>query len=754
MEKDPGRISDGFVSLERGVDSWKNPSQLSRNQGAYAENVTVRGGSPQNRPGYFRMKLEGTPLEAFATGKFQGGEFYEDPNNRGALIAQSGGLLYRFDFKTSPIALTVTDISVSGDPNPSIIGQCFLTQGEQYMIVQDGQSRPVIYDGATSRRAADDEIPVGSGPMAYGMGRFWVAQGRNYVAGDILGGDTGILKFTENDYLAEGGTFTVPLQSGQITAMRFRASPNTALGQGELMIVTPDAVFSNSVPIDRDEWKNLTDPAQRIVLNSKGGLSQASTVLVNEDVFMRSRDGIRSFIAAVREFNQWGNVPISREMDRVLKHDTDFLLPFASAILFDNRLLMTAIPVPLSNRAYFNGIVALDFDLISTMSERTPPAYDGVWTGLQVYRLIKGRFNGQERAFAFCRSQTNGFLDSIISTDVGSGFFEMPLISINGGGGTGATAVALMGVKTATITSAGTGHAAGDVITITNTGATFTESVKIKVLTVGGGGSIATVSIFRAGSYTAFPTNFIAAVTQASTTGAGTGATFGLNWGLMGAAVTDKGQNYTSRPDVLITNNEEASAAPAALVAVLAFRTELWEITRDKRFDYDLNSDGDPVESKITSLMELPSYDFQDGSRVKQLKSANIWVDRVAGLVQFNLDFKPDQYPCWVDWFDWSINASYRDTDTGDLCDPDVADPKTFSEQYRPKMHVPAPPDTAEAGLDKPARSGFEFQPRLQWTGFCRIKKIRVNAIEVVEDSEGPPVEASETQTGIQCSCP
>ena len=602
MIRDPGRVTDGFASLERGVDSGRNPSLLPRNQAAWAENSIFRGGYWMPRPGWKRLALLSASQStdytvAFSEGKFQGAGFFDDAASRkGLMIAQTGGYLYRIEITNA--GAVVMDITPAGDPNSSIIQQVWMQQAESYLVVQDGQSRPIIFDGSTTRRAEADEVPVGSGPMAYGMLRLWVAMGRNYVAGDVAGGPTGVLKFTENDYIAEGGEFSLPMSAGNITAMQFTATPNTALGQGELLIFTPDAVFSNTAPVDRDAWKNLVQPIQTITLINNGAQSQNSTALVNGDVFMRSRDGIRSVIQAVRYFQQWGNTPLSNELSRVLPKDDPTLLKYVSAVEFDNRLLMTCQPVPLTNGCYFTGIASLDFEPITSMGEKQPPAYDGVWTGRQVYQLVKGRFAGVERCFAFCRSETDGFVSSVLIVSSGNGYTSNTSVTASGGGGSGATFSPRYLVSGLSITAAGTGYAVNDTITlVAGTGGFYGI-----ITAVGGAGEVQAVTIINGGDFSAVPSNPVAT----GTNGAGTGCTLTLSYGIKSVTVTNKGSGYTSRPTIVF------STGNASAVAVVDYRMELWELTRDGKFDYGNSGNvrAVTVTSAGTGFSSIPTVSF------------------------------------------------------------------------------------------------------------------------------------------------
>jgi hypothetical protein len=85
---------------------------------------------------------------------------------------------------------------------------------------------------------------------------------------------------------------------------------------------------------------------------------------------------------------------------------------------------------------------------------------------------------------------------------------------------------------TAVVNAGGTGHAIGDVITIDNTGATFTETALIEVVTVSAG-VITAIRIYRGGVYTVDPTTTTGNA-QSATTGAGINATFDITFAATG----------------------------------------------------------------------------------------------------------------------------------------------------------------------------------------------------------------------------
>jgi hypothetical protein len=309
------------------------------------------------------------------------------------------------DFKVSDISPT--------SANSSRLTKSWFCQAEEFLLVQDKQSKCIVYDGSITRRLEKDtELPVG-GPMAYGMGRVWVGlpDGFSFIAGDIVYGASGtsaygsrdaLLNVTENTFLNEGGVFAMPANSGGIRALTFTNNLDTSLGQGPLLAFTPNLVASIQAPIDRNTWKDLQYPIQTVALTGYGALSDTSTIPVNGDVFYRSTDGVRSFALARRDFGSWGNTPISSEMSRVFNDDSEWMLDYSSATVFDNRLLITVSPYRVQGHGVAHrGLAVMDFDILSRMYGKEQPAWEGIWTGLNILQIVTGRFDGEERCFAF-----------------------------------------------------------------------------------------------------------------------------------------------------------------------------------------------------------------------------------------------------------------------------------------------------------------------------------------------------------------
>lgn len=570
---DQQRISDGFLTLERGIDAGKSPNLLPRNQASFAVNATMRGGYVKTRPAFNNIPLVFTAEEQadaeamqsnFKTGKFQGSYTYQY-GNKTFLICGVGGYIYRVDPKNGEVVDITPKKNNAADINPPDIPYFFFQQAEEYLIIQDGASLPIIFNGASSRRSdlTVNEVPVGTA-MSYGNGRLWVARGREFVAGDIVGGPTSVIQFTENTYIAEGGAFAVPLNTGDITALKFISQPDSSLGQGELLVHTVKAVFAVNVPTSRDDWKKVNFPTVRIVAINYGSISDRSCALVNGDMFYRAPDGIRSYISSRREWKEYGQVPVSREISRILNSERlTSVTQLTSSVLFDNRLLTTVTPNTNSNQGiFFKGLAVLDFDLVGGNSQKSPAAWEGLWTGLNFLQLLNAEVDQEERCFSF----------------------------------------------------------------------------------------------------------------------------------------------------VLDGN----------------CRIQLWEITKDGKKDNNKTS--------IECYVETSSYSFENPFELKRLEYGEMWVDQLEGAVDFNIKFKPNQYPAWVDW------SEFTECSKTENCDPPAGSCLTFlnyKPQYRSRRRLPQPADVCESINGAPMRNGYEISARIGWTGQARIKGFRLHAYPVIEEPYG-----------------
>lgn len=273
------------------------------------------------------------------------------------------------------------------------------------------------------------ELPVGT-CMDYYMGRLWLANGREYLAGDIVGSPAtptsgnpaynftdSILNITENSYLALGGTFLVPTQAGDIRALSHPANLDTALGEGQLLALTRNTIYSVNVVPQRAAWAALSEPIQRVVQITFGSCGHRCLVQVNGDLFYQSIDGIRSLIQAIRYFNQLGNTALSSAESRAIDQNIRELLLFSSGIEFDQRLLQTCLPEQTAEGVIHKGLIPLDFNPVSVMGQTGQPVWEGVYQGLDFLQVVRGDYDGKQRAFGIVRSTTDAALEVWELTD-------------------------------------------------------------------------------------------------------------------------------------------------------------------------------------------------------------------------------------------------------------------------------------------------------------------------------------------------
>jgi hypothetical protein len=194
-------------------------------------------------------------------------------------------------------------------------------------------------------------------------------------------------------------------------------------------------------------------------------------------------------------------------------------------------------------------------------------------------------------------------LTAIVSTAQAASGSYAPADTITLAGGTGTVpilTVATTKVVSATVAAAGTGGVDGGLQTVTGTTGTGTKfQASVSILS---GSIVAVNSITVAGNYTVNPTSLTAEpvtgaslagaqlnvvmgvltatvstpgslsavatnpALQASTSGAGTGATFNMTYGVDAVTVTDGGEDYATAPTVAFTGGAGSGATATATI--------------------------------------------------------------------------------------------------------------------------------------------------------------------------------------------
>jgi hypothetical protein len=416
MIRDPKRLVDGQLEFSRGCDTGRAPDRIAPNQVALLVNGSCRDDIIKQRPGFRQIALTFTNEDtqtAFEEGYFQGASPFIVPKTDPVLHVGISGKLFRVNLVTK----AVEELALP-DANPTNKPIIWLEQVQNEHVYQDGESIPLIIGTGSVVRSdvmgaggvidgkPKRQVPTGQS-MAYANGRLTVclADGVSFLMGDIVGGPTGPTYFTENQFVAGGGDFKVPSNLGNITSIQALANLDTSLGQGPVQVFTSEGGFSCNAPTDRTTWFNLSYPLNSVSLFNQGPAGDYSVVTVNGDKWYRSDDGIRSFIMARRDFGMWGNTAMSNEVSKFIDSDSQDLLDRASGALFNNWLLQTCKPQLDRDRGVFHqGLVVLDFTPLTAMLQREPPAWEGMWTGLNFMQLHTVKVQGKSRCFIIALS--------------------------------------------------------------------------------------------------------------------------------------------------------------------------------------------------------------------------------------------------------------------------------------------------------------------------------------------------------------
>lgn len=343
---------------------------------------------------------------------------YQQTNGIPYLITAISGRFLRCRLDTDN---SVSDIT-GANTFPSTEPFYHFAQGKEFMVVQAGDyaTLPLFWDGNLLRQSYGLNPPPGqtrelpaAGPMVYYQGRMWYASFNFYTAGDIVKGPSGtapynlrdsILKVTENPLALGGDGFEIPTQAGNIRALQYVANLDKSQGEGTLFVFTRQQVYAMDVPITRNDWINATGsnvPLQRVVQRNSGAVSDRSIVAVNGDLFYQSLEpSIRSLFASLRYFSQWGNKPISNNINRALAFNDRELMRFSSGIEFESAMYQAILPEQRPQGVVSRGIAVLDFDPLSTLHDERPPIWNGAYEGLDVLQLFRGDFGGRQRSFA------------------------------------------------------------------------------------------------------------------------------------------------------------------------------------------------------------------------------------------------------------------------------------------------------------------------------------------------------------------
>jgi len=431
----------GAYSVIGGSNDAIDPSLLPDTQFWRGVNVSNRGGLLSTRPGY-------TKVATLSDGQYQMGFSYRR-QNADRLVCVIGGILYTVNLSTFQIT-TVGALFRNKAP-------CYFSKPDRYCIVQDDASTPRVLDADALVDQSFISTPVGS-ISAYGHGRLFLVPNRipdangnatsedghaYFIAGDVLlpNNSKNIFRISDTTYFNNGGAFAMPSDYGYIRAMEFFRNAHTSQDVGSLIVFARDGVAAFQVNVARANWTEMD--LSQVLYSTSGTESPYSVVPVNDDLFYRGADGLRTIryttAGTAGGSGSMSNVPVSSEMKYITDMDTNADMFYCTGSFVDNRIHYT------SGGRYDDGgfkcVISLDTNTSSTITnQRAQPAYDGIWTGFHVLQTFKGRHADFDREFIVVRrNNTNELwmLDEEATEDDGTpihsrAYFRVMFPSYNG----------------------------------------------------------------------------------------------------------------------------------------------------------------------------------------------------------------------------------------------------------------------------------------------------------------------------------
>lgn len=418
------KVAAGFI---HGVNSLRNPWALPEDQFKWGQNVTIRGGVVQTRPG-FKMKL------SLPAGNFQGGVLFNankqarasetivtsdgqqlfrpatiyKPDGEESLESEISYLVFCVDGKVywapfpltqpkdwaehqltgihlDPTVKTVNFAVATQSASISTGGGVTVTPSHRVVIVQDGVSTPGYWDGSDLTGHESKNIPIGFW-MAYSGSRLWVATGNIIQASDLANP----LGWNERLSGTGRGDFSVPRP---VTALHDYVGQNN---DSRLYVFTDRATYSLASGIlDRTSWAN-TQNFQSTLYPAIGCVAGKSITFQAGMMFWYAQGGLVSADVAAASYLSSQTLFKDVEMVRAKRYMSGDVSGIA-AVSFENYLLCSIPYLEKGNSA----TMVLDYAPASEWNQGRSPAWAGVWTGIRPVEWASGVVDRESKLFAF-----------------------------------------------------------------------------------------------------------------------------------------------------------------------------------------------------------------------------------------------------------------------------------------------------------------------------------------------------------------
>ena len=712
----PNRMYDGNASFEGGMDSSRFPNLIPINCYAAAVNTVCRNSSLSSRPGWEEIVLTAdsvakTDLEQFTGYGFQGGTVYTSKTGKSLLVCAVRGRIYTIDLETKTLSQIFPDgVSASHGRDRDALNH--FCQAGKYLIIQDGKSDPLVYDGALIDEAAGNKpVPKGTA-MAFGQGRLFVLTNESEIkAGDLIyGGRTLRLPIltskkgasaTPNGF-ADGIMLYVDTTGFEIpTELTETGAPMIVEGHVFASLNTDNAINGNYDALYKlqalDPTENSFGSNVRKVSLTK--VDYASLVKASDPGYYTGAAGTTGVTnpsnAVVQGSGGWLTFILSGKESDVLSFQEDTYLATGGVI---------------STPTQMGTIRHLAFPTIADTSA------------------------GQGDLFVFCDNGVSSFAVSLPrSSWKKSGSFQRVSLADIG----------CLGPRTVTNVNGDIFFRSYDGIrsyrnaaAIQSTPGQTSSSEEIRSLL-----NADSISQANQASAIYFDSRYLLNIWgKPNTSGKQTVYSGIASLDFSAVQRNNKanitfpafdgvwtGMNFYQLIRGVIDRKERAFGFVDHYGAL-----SLYELNLLKKFDGSAFN----VNTSIKSILETRSFEFEKPYVLKKLSRGDIWLSDLQGDVSFKVLFRPDKYPCWIDWayFERSAKIEYCPTTPEDFVFERLP---TSLPQFRPQVRLITPPDTVDTSTNRLFRMGYEFQLRIEWVGRASIDKILIHADDVIEPIGG-----------------
>lgn len=406
--------TDGQLSFDGGQDVSLPSTRLEPNKFVAGINVNTNKGVLRPRYAWQRKKLTmqegGYSYEFnkiadfnfnFKTGLFQAFVPYRVGKTYYQLIVING-LIYLLNQKD--FSVKVLTLNAETQLNP-VQKRVYWGVTAKYVVFADFPNRPVIIENGIARRsdASLNELPV-LNLVTYNQNRAVFSNGLNeFTAGDPAGSLIAPLApITINEILA-GGPYAGEIYKAPsdfddpISALTTLQSTDTSTGIGSLIVATQEQIFSYDTTDPRAEWVNLNQFGTCLSYNA-GIVDQLAQTNINSDLFFIPKDGtLRGLSAARDEQRKWARTPMSLPVENWAQYYDPDLIRFSRLSYFNNKIFWTVRPTytkalrldktPILDVCH-GGFGVLDMANVSRGFAETPPAWDGLWTGVRPMDML------------------------------------------------------------------------------------------------------------------------------------------------------------------------------------------------------------------------------------------------------------------------------------------------------------------------------------------------------------------------------